>query len=119
MVAIRAFTRPEIVILGGRTKGVPFDALAQTVVEHGVKQVIAIGETGPEIVSLLRERGFENITVGSSTIEEIIAQARELAEPGDVVLLSTGCASFDMFPNYKARGEQFSQAVRALAPAAR
>jgi len=46
---------------------------------------------------------------------EIVAKARQAAKPGDVVLLSPACASFDMFKNYKDRGKQFSQAVQALA----
>jgi UDP-N-acetylmuramoylalanine--D-glutamate ligase len=114
MVAIEAFEQPVIAILGGRSKGIPFDDLAQFVVKHNLKQVLAIGETGPEITALLRKHGYKNTTEGGSTIEEIVKQARQLAAPGDVVLLSTACTSFDMFKNYKQRGELFTKAVQAL-----
>lgn len=116
MVAIKAFTQPEIVILGGHSKGVPFGELAGLIASSpNVKQVITIGEAGPEIAAELRQQGYQNITEGGRTMEEIVGQAHELSSPGDVVLLSTACASFDMFENYKDRGEQFNAAVQALA----
>lgn len=117
-VAIEAFDKePVIVILGGRAKGIPFDGLAKFVAgRDNVKRVLAIGETGPEIASLLRGQGFDRVTeTGSKDIGEIVSRARGLAGPGDVVLLSTACTSFDMFRNYKQRGEMFTEAVRALA----
>ncbi len=115
IVALEAFEQPVIAILGGRAKGIPFDDLAKFVAERNPKQVITIGETGPEIAALLSKNGYENIVQGGNNIEEIVRQARELAAPGDVVLLSTACTSFDMFKNYKERGEQFAKAVQALA----
>jgi UDP-N-acetylmuramoylalanine--D-glutamate ligase len=115
-VAMEAFGQPTIIILGGRGKGVPFDDLAEFVAKRpNIKQVIAIGETGPEIAALLRKNSYSKITKGGQTIEAIVQQARELAEPGDVVLLSTACTSFDMFKNYRQRGELFTKAVQALA----
>lgn len=116
MVAIEAFDRPVIAILGGRSKGIPFDKLARFVAgQPNVKRVIAIGETGPEIASLLRANGFDRISDGGTDIVKIVELSRNLAEPGDVVLLSTANASFDMFNNYKERGELFAKAVRELA----
>lgn len=116
MVAVEAFQEPTILILGGRGKGIPFDDLAKEVAgRHSVKCVITIGETGPEIADKLRQNGFRNIIEGGKTIEEIVAQTREQSAPGDVVLFSTANASFDMFKNYKERGEKFTEAVRALA----
>ncbi|HYH36444.1 MAG TPA: UDP-N-acetylmuramoyl-L-alanine--D-glutamate ligase [Candidatus Saccharimonadales bacterium] len=114
MVAIEAFERPVIAILGGRTKGIPFDELARFVAERDLKQVITIGETGPEIAGLLRKNGYDRVVEGGKNIEEIVRQARESAAPGDIVLLSTACTSFDMFKNYKERGERFTKAVQAL-----
>lgn len=117
MVAIQAFAQPVIAIIGGQSKGIPFDALAQTVVEQAVKKVVLIGETAQDIQQELERAGFpdQDIIAGGSTMQEIVQSARAVAAPGDVVLLSTGCASFDMFDDYIARGEQFSQAVQALA----
>jgi UDP-N-acetylmuramoylalanine--D-glutamate ligase len=114
MVAIKAFRQPEILILGGRGKGIPFDQLAEFIAEKNIKQVITIGETGPEIATLLRKHGYDAIAEGGSNIEAIVGQAQQLASSGDVVLLSTACTSFDMFDNYKQRGELFNQAVQAL-----
>lgn len=115
IVALEAFEQPVIMILGGRTKGIPFENLAKSVAGRNPKQVITIGETGPEIAGLFRKNGYDKITEGGKDIEEIARQARELAGPGDVVLLSPACTSFDMFKSYKERGELFAKAVQALA----
>lgn len=114
IVAIQAFDRPKVVILGGSDKGAGFEKLAQTVKDGNVREVLTIGKTGPVIGQALLHHGFQNISEGGRTMSEIVANASRLAQPGDVVLLSTACASFDMFENYKDRGEQFRQAVQAL-----
>ena len=115
IAALKSFTQPKIAILGGSDKGIPFEELAETVARSGVKHVLAIGQTGPVIAGLLRAHGFNSITTeGLSSMPEIVDKARELATPGDVVLLSTGCASFGMFHDYKDRGNQFKAAVQAL-----
>lgn len=115
VVAIRSFVEPKILILGGSDKGIPFDPLADEVAKARVKHVIAIGQTGHVIAELLRKRGFKDITEGLTSMSQIVSKAHEVAEPGDVVLLSTACASFGMFRDYKDRGEQFKQAVLKLA----
>ncbi len=115
IAAIRAFAAPKIVILGGSYKGVEFDKLADEVINNNVKHVLAIGETGPNIANLLQKRGFNNISLdGVDTMESIVAKAQSLSNGGDIVLLSTGCASFDMFKDYKDRGDLFNQAVQSL-----
>lgn len=114
IVAMRSFKEPKIMILGGSDKGVPFDSLADEVMESNVKHAIVIGSTAPKIISLLKDRGYKNITEGLTTMPEIIQKAQEIAEPGDIVLLSTGCASFGLFKDYKDRGNQYKEAVKAL-----
>ncbi len=115
LVALQAFDEPIIAILGGRSKGIPFDELGKAAAQiKNLKHVIAIGETGPEIAAALRANGFDKITVGADNIEEIVNQAHELASSGDIVLLSAASTSFDMFKNYKERGEKFTAAVQAL-----
>lgn len=114
-VAIEAFDEPKIVILGGRTKGIPFDILGPAVLSNNVKKVIAIGETGPEIARILETSGYKNVIKGGKNIDTIVSQARKLAVPGDIVLLSPACTSFDMFKNYADRGDKFKQAVLRLA----
>ncbi len=115
IVAIEAFREPKVVILGGSDKGAEYTELARTVASNNVKHVITIGDTGPKIAETLRSEGYDTITEGGTTMPEIVQKARELASAGDIVLLSTGCASFGLFKNYKDRGNQFKQAVQALA----
>ncbi len=114
MVAIESFTEPKVVILGGSDKGALYDNLAKTVASGNVRKAIVIGQTGPAIEQALRQAGYYAIEQGAATMPEIVTQARSLSQPGDIILLSTGCASFDMFANYKDRGEQFKRAVAAL-----
>jgi len=114
IVAIEAFQEPKIVILGGSDKKARYDKLAKTVKNHGVKNAILIGDTAAAIKKALKSEGFDEILHGGDTMDSIIKTANECAEKGDVVLLSTGCASFGLFQNYKDRGDQFKQAVQAL-----
>jgi UDP-N-acetylmuramoylalanine--D-glutamate ligase len=115
IAAIRAFKQPKIIILGGHDKGVPFYDVASEVAKNNVRRAIIIGETGEKLIELLTRNGFEDkITLGGTTMTEIVKAAHGAAESGDVVLLSTACASFGLFKNYKDRGEQFKEAVRAL-----
>ncbi|CAN5419329.1 UDP-N-acetylmuramoyl-L-alanine--D-glutamate ligase [soil metagenome] len=115
IAAVESFAAPVVMILGGSDKGIPFDELADTVATKKPKAVLTIGDTGPKIAELLRARGYESITSdGLNSMQAIVETAKAKAEPGDVVLLSTGCASFGMFKDYKDRGNQFKAAVAAL-----
>ena len=106
-VAIEGMTRPTVVLLGGRHKGEPYGSLAGPLVKHA-RQVIAYGEAAPLIEADLAGRvpGVPLERLGSS-FDEVIARARAAARPGDAVLLSPACSSFDMFTNYEARGAAF------------
>lgn len=115
IVAIQAFDEPKVIILGGSDKGADYKKLAEIVAASNIRKVLLIGEQGQRIGAALEAAGFRNSMPGGATIEEIVATARAQARSGDVVLLSTACASFDMFKNYKDRGEKFKAAVRALA----
>jgi UDP-N-acetylmuramoylalanine--D-glutamate ligase len=114
IVAIEAFPGPKVVILGGSDKGATYEKLADAVMSNDVRAAIVIGETGQAIKHALEQAGFGNIIEAGSTMTEIVTAAKNQAEPGDVVLLSTGCASFGLFKNYKDRGEQFKSAVNQL-----
>jgi len=114
MVAIQAFGQPKVVILGGSDKGASYDELAKVVATSNVRHALTIGKMGPKIAEALIAAGYDNGMSGGGTMKDIVDEAAKLAEPGDVVLLSTACASFDMFKNYKDRGEQFRSAVMAL-----
>jgi UDP-N-acetylmuramoylalanine--D-glutamate ligase len=112
---MKAFEQPKIMILGGSDKGADFTMLAKEVKNSNVRQAIVIGQVADKVSAALRSAGYNDITAGVNDMGEIVSKARELAQPGDVVLLSTGAASFGMFKNYKDRGEQFKNAVAALA----
>ncbi len=115
IVAIEAFSEPKVLILGGSDKRASYDDLAKLVASAKVRSVLLIGDQAQRIQTALSAAGFTNFVVGGQTMPEIVATARCLAQPDDVVLLSTACASFDMFANYKQRGEQFTAAVQSLA----
>lgn len=117
IVAIEAFNDPKVVILGGSSKGATYEALAATVIKSNVRSVVTIGDTGANIAATLRAAGFEHIVDGGKTMQSIVDTARSQARAGDSVLLSTGCASFGLFKNYKDRGEQFKAVVQALVEA--
>lgn len=114
IVAIEAFKEPKVVILGGSDKGADYSELADVVIKNNVRSVVAIGITGKKIAALLRNKGYKNVLDGDSTMTGVVFAARSQAKPGDVVLLSTASASFDMFKNYKDRGEQFKNVVQSL-----
>ncbi len=114
IVAIEAFENPKIVILGGSDKGSKYDKLALTVKNSNVKQIITIGQMGPVIAKALADVGFNDVSEGGTTMEQIVTKSREYTTPGDIVLLSTACASFGMFKDYKDRGDQFKQVVQSL-----
>jgi UDP-N-acetylmuramoylalanine--D-glutamate ligase len=115
IVAMKAFEQPKIMILGGSDKGASFEELAEEVTKNNVKHAILIGNTAEKISQALRDKGFNSIGYGLTTMPEVVAEAHKLAVPGDVVLLSTATASFGLFKDYKDRGNQFKAAVRALA----
>ena len=103
---------PSVVLIaGGRDKGNDYEPLERLVAEK-VKGIVTMGE-GAEAIE--RALGPHTPSVAeASSMEEAIQYARLLAEPGDTVLLSPACASFDMFENYEDRGDTFKRLVRAL-----
>ena len=118
IVAIESFPNPKVIILGGSDKGASYDELARAVLANNVRSVVLIGNQGPAIAESLKQAGYSNIQLGGANMTEIINTVRQTAQSGDVVLLSPACASFDMFADYKDRGNQFKQAVRECAAAA-
>jgi len=115
IVAIEAFVEPKVLILGGSDKGAQYTDLAKKVVSGNVRHAVLIGITAKAIEQSLKIQGFNDYSFGSDNIKEIVNLAKEKSVPGDVVLLSTGCASFGIFKDYKDRGEKFKQAVQELA----
>lgn len=114
IVAIQAFSQPKVVILGGADKGSNYDELGKVVASGNVKKVVLIGKMAPNIRQSLNAAGFHDTIDGGDTMEEIVKAASQSSTSGDVVLLSTACASFGLFKDYKDRGDQFKQTVLAL-----
>lgn len=113
LAAMRSFIRPEVVILGGYDKESSFDDLANEIkLLPNIKKLLLIGETRNKIAQALEAAGAASYEMlETANFEEIIKRAFSVAEPGDVVLLSPGCASFDMFKNFYERGAQFKKIV--------
>jgi UDP-N-acetylmuramoylalanine--D-glutamate ligase len=105
--ALEAFDAPILLIMGGRAKGGGFKALAGAVRKR-VKGLFLIGEAADELKADLGE-GVAARMAGS--MDEAVRAAFKAADPGDVVVLSPGCASFDMYASYSQRGEDFCRCV--------
>lgn len=114
IVALQALPQPKVLILGGSDKGAKYDKLATAVASSNVRSVVLIGKTAPQIKQALTLAGFMNTVNGGETMDDIISVAKNAAKSGDVVLLSTACASFGLFKNYKDRGQQFKSVVDRL-----
>lgn len=110
--AIEAYSKPVILIAGGKNKGSDFSEFAE-IVGRKVKEVIVLGEAAPEIIAALESAGYTRYSQVSS-LEQAVSRAARIAAPGDIVLLSPACASWDMFNNYEERGELFISQVMAL-----
>jgi UDP-N-acetylmuramoylalanine--D-glutamate ligase len=108
--AVASFDHNVILILGGRDKGAPYAPLIEAM-EGKVKHVLLIGEAADTIFAAV---GNKFPVTKVSSLEEAVRQGAALGVPGDVVLLSPACASFDMFDNYEHRGRVFKQAVQEL-----
>lgn len=116
IAAIEAFKEPEILILGGSSKNSDFSQLGQVISQAtNIKAIIGIGVEWERIKYQIPNTQYQiQFVEGLKTMGEIVKVAAEIAESGDVVLLSPACASFDMFKNYKDRGNQFKEHVNLL-----
>ena len=110
--ALEVFKAPVILIMGGRDKGGDYKRLREVVRRHA-KTLIVMGEAGDAIKSAL-----EDVCPGgakmASGMEDAVDSAYLSGAPGDIVLLSPGCSSFDMYENYAQRGDAFCRAVEKL-----
>ena len=113
-IAIDAFDRPVVVLVGGKGKGASFAPLGRYMARHA-KAVICYGEVGPEIAGETKPHTNGDVPVVEiPSLEEAVRSASAIAEAGDVVVLSPACASYDAFINYEQRGEAFCKAVEEL-----
>jgi len=110
--ALNSFEEPVILIAGGRHKGSDLGELAKQI-KAKVKALVLIGEAAPLFRQIISSTGFKEIWDAGS-LAEGVQIASQLAQPGDVVLLSPACASWDMFRDYEERGDLFKKLVNQL-----
>jgi UDP-N-acetylmuramoylalanine--D-glutamate ligase len=110
--ALDTFSEPVVWIAGGLDRGVDFRELVPVMAKH-VKAIVAYGQTAQILLQRAEEAGIsQRILV--DTVEKAVQAASAAAEPGDVVLLSPACASWDMFPSFEVRGSMFKDGVHRL-----
>ena len=110
--ALATFDDPLHLILGGSLKGEQFDELAQAVAEANVVTAYLIGEAAEPLAVALGSAGVPFLL--ATTLERAVGDAASTARPGDVVLLSPACASYDQFRDFEQRGEEFRRLVENL-----
>lgn len=111
--AILSFAAPITLLAGGSPKGVDYAELVKVIMNSTVRNIIAMGPEGQKIKRLLKAAGgWQPVHDAGPTMPDIVRLAVELAQPGGVVLLSPGAASFDMFVSAEDRGLQFQTSVK-------
>ncbi len=112
LCAIRAMDKPFILLLGGYDKGADFTGLAAAVAASGARAVI-MGQTRERIVQALKQAGHAKLWKASD-LSSALEKAWKIADKGDCILLSPGCASFDQFANFEQRGDVFKELVKGI-----
>ena len=107
-----AFSQPVIAIVGGVDKKISYDDMADILTN--CKYVVVVGEIASQIKAVFDNKNYTNYTVINGSMSDMVKAAKEHAKAGDVILLSPGSSSYDMFKSYKDRGEQFKQVVNSL-----
>lgn len=111
--ALEAYEDPIVLIAGGRNKGNDFDGFARLINEK-VRVLVVLGESAGQIADAAQKAGFTDI-LQASDLQSAVRLAHGAAQPGEVVLLSPACASWDMFRSYEERGDLFRRTVLSLA----
>ena len=115
--AINSFTQKLILILGGFDRGIDYSQITSEIAKkENIKSIVVIGQIADKLTKTLKKAGYTGkiINLGKVSMEKIVKTAVKDATSGDIVLLSPAAASFDMFKDYKDRGEQFKKAVNSL-----
>ncbi len=118
IAALNSFTQPVILILGGSDKGADLSPLTKQIAQHSnIKSVFLVGTVmAPKIKALLQHNNYTGLTKdGFADLESAMKEIKTIVKPGDIVLLSPACASFDSYTNYVERGDHFQTLVREWA----
>ena len=110
-MAVETYTKPIVLILGGYNKGADFRLLLPHIKSSHVRDIISYGDAGGQINA---ELGDAVRSVQVTNLSSAVKKAHSLAAPGDIVLLSPGCASYDEFENFEVRGVFFKSIVSEL-----
>lgn len=110
--AITSYEKPIVLIAGGYEKQSDFTEMIKYATKN-VKALVLLGQTADKIATTAKEHGINNISKVED-MEAAVKKAYEIAESGDVVLLSPACASWDMYPNFEARGLDFKENIYKL-----
>ncbi len=113
MACLNAFEQKPIILAGGYDKKIPFDTLGEAIVRQA-KAIILVGATADKIAAAIDAAGGGIPVLRKANMAEAVAAAREMATPGDDVVLSPACASFDLYQNFEERGNIFKQIIIAL-----
>ena len=116
---LNAFKEKIVLIAGGYDKKIPYDDLGAPMVDN-IKILISMGQTGKKIEKVLKDelaKRESNYDIGifrAENLDNAVTKALKVARKGDIILFSPASASFDMFPNFVARGKVFKEIVKAL-----
>jgi len=110
--ALEGFEKPVVLLAGGLDRGLSFQPLLTALKKH-VHALVVFGETASQIADIGKKAGIENIQFAQDAATAV-PQAFELSKPGDVILLSPACASWDQWPTFEIRGDKYIEAVETL-----
>ncbi len=114
VAALHSFTEPVVLLAGGKDKKLPWDDMVRLALSK-TRRIIAFGDAGDLVVEVVRRiSGSTDAVVRVRTLDEAVAQAAALAQPGDAVLLSPGGTSYDAYKDFEERGEHFRRLVKEL-----
>ncbi len=117
LAGLNAFEKPVILIAGGYDKKIPFEPLAEEGYDK-IKTLILMGDTKSKIKSafekVILDKKCKIEIVMVNSMEEAVKVADDISEKGDIITLSPACASFDMYPNFEIRGNEFKNMVNSL-----
>ena len=109
--AVESYKTPVILIAGGMDKGGDFYDVLDVINKSTVKAIVLLGETSDKIEQQANEKNFNGLIIKTTSMKDAVNVSKKIAKEGDTVLLSPACASWDMYPNFEARGLDFKNNI--------